>query len=286
MTLEDAVAVVPGGRHDNDKEDFRNIQIVPTIGEITCATPPYLPLSSEKEFPILERHFRLLREDMLQPVREALKQKGKDKHVVSFNNARWEGIRLPEGKFQNTVACVRVSFEVPPWHPTRKYPDWRRRKDYWEDRGHRVFARESLVAIYCNNTLIRFGVVEWRDEETMAKGLNTNNNNNNAHNPKGNATPRPAVGISFLSTKDLEATVQQFGTNPNLEIVQVPVSLFSYSPVLLQLQVMPSVPFEDELMTDAVQTSRPSYIREPFLSLVNGFTPSSSDTRYKKKKKK
>ena len=277
MTLPDAQAVVPGGRHDNDKEDFRTIQIVPTTAEISCTTQPYLPMSTEKQFPILERHFRLLREDMLQPVRDALTQKGKkDKQTLVFHNARWEDVRLPDARTSGS-ACIRLSFEVPSWHPTRKYPEWRKRKDYWEDRGHKVFARDTLVAIYCNDKLIRFGIVEWRDEETMAKGLIPSS----SYIPKYyNSTPRPVVGISFLNKKDLEDTVQEFGAYLSLEVVQVPVSLFSYMPVLQQLQTIASVPFEDEFTTDSLQTVPPSYIREPFLSFVNNIIPSNSDNRY------
>lgn len=273
MTLPDVQAVVPGGRHDNDKEDFRTIQIVPTIGEITCDSLPFLPLSTDR-IPILERHFRLLREDMLQPVREALKLKGKDKHSLIFQNARFEGIRIPDKKFSSGSACVRVSFEVPPWHPTRKYTEWHKRKDYWEDRGHKVFARESLVAIYNGGKLMRFGIVEWRDEETMAKGLP------NPKNPlPANVIPRPVIGIVFLTEQDLEDSLQQFGTDMSLELVQVPVSLFAYTPVLEQLQTMPDIPFQDELTTDTVHTSQPTYVQGPLASLIKSITPNESDTR-------
>jgi hypothetical protein len=106
MTLPDVQAIAPGGRHDNDKADFRTIQIVPTIDEITCTQIPWLPLRTDKETSVLERHFRLLREDMLQPVREALAQKGKDKHSLIFHNARWEGVRLPDGKSPNATVSI------------------------------------------------------------------------------------------------------------------------------------------------------------------------------------
>ena len=34
---------VPGGRHDNDFEDFRSVHILPSVGEIECKKDPYLP---------------------------------------------------------------------------------------------------------------------------------------------------------------------------------------------------------------------------------------------------
>jgi hypothetical protein len=33
----------PGGRHDNDCEDFRDIQIVPTTGQMSSVKDPFLP---------------------------------------------------------------------------------------------------------------------------------------------------------------------------------------------------------------------------------------------------
>lgn len=63
-----------GGRHDNDKEDFRSIAIVPTCQEFVCAADPYLPLpakdGSATEAFVLDRHFRLLREDLIGPSKE------------------------------------------------------------------------------------------------------------------------------------------------------------------------------------------------------------------------
>ena len=63
------------GRHDNDKEDFRSIAIVPTCQEFLSDADPYLPLPVEDglatEAFVLDRHFRLLREDLIGPSREA-----------------------------------------------------------------------------------------------------------------------------------------------------------------------------------------------------------------------
>ena len=36
----------PGGRHDNDFENFRDIQLVPTDDEIKCEAQSWLPLAS------------------------------------------------------------------------------------------------------------------------------------------------------------------------------------------------------------------------------------------------
>ncbi|KAG1675264.1 hypothetical protein FOA52_016295 [Chlamydomonas sp. UWO 241] len=80
-TLEDLQSG-PGGRHDNDHADFRSIEVCPASGEALCMTLPYLPcvrdtpLLPSAEAHHLDRQFRLLREDMLQPLRQSIKELG------------------------------------------------------------------------------------------------------------------------------------------------------------------------------------------------------------------
>ena len=69
----------PGVRdHDNDKENFRSISIVPTTSELQCQEGAYLPLMGKSEFlenqeaAALDRQFRLMREDLLGTVKEEL----------------------------------------------------------------------------------------------------------------------------------------------------------------------------------------------------------------------
>ncbi|KAF2767292.1 P-loop containing nucleoside triphosphate hydrolase protein [Teratosphaeria nubilosa] len=66
-----------GPRHDNDKIDIREISILPTLEEIQSSRNEYLPLADPREWHIggleglLDRHFRLLREDTVGQLRDA-----------------------------------------------------------------------------------------------------------------------------------------------------------------------------------------------------------------------
>jgi hypothetical protein len=71
----------PGGRHDNDFVDFREISILPTANEIASTDRPFLRPSSALDDPdtldvraalYLDNQFRLLREDMLYDLREEM----------------------------------------------------------------------------------------------------------------------------------------------------------------------------------------------------------------------
>jgi len=69
-----------GIRHDNDFDEIDRISILPTNGELLSSRPPYLPinnLSAPHFLPdgparLFDIHFRLLREDMLGPIRDAI----------------------------------------------------------------------------------------------------------------------------------------------------------------------------------------------------------------------
>ena len=81
----------PGGRHDNDHRNYRDIRIVPTVEELTSDLKPYLPLANgENNFiedpvaAILDRNFRLLRDDAVSSMKANLAEaEGK-----SWKNAR------------------------------------------------------------------------------------------------------------------------------------------------------------------------------------------------------
>ncbi|KAI9376610.1 hypothetical protein BJX61DRAFT_255560 [Aspergillus egyptiacus] len=70
----------PGGRHDNDHLDFALVQILPTIDEILCPRTEYLPELNPTSWHVsgleglLDRHFRLLREDSVGGLRDTVHQ--------------------------------------------------------------------------------------------------------------------------------------------------------------------------------------------------------------------
>jgi hypothetical protein len=73
-------------KHDNDARSYRAIRLIPTRAELLCTTAPHLPPSTAGLLPgactdgsavvdctaWLDRHFRLLREDLIGPLREEI----------------------------------------------------------------------------------------------------------------------------------------------------------------------------------------------------------------------
>lgn len=68
----------PGGRHDNDHVDICNVKILPTFQEILSSRTEYLPVKDPRQWHeggiagLIDRHFRLLREDTVGQLRDAI----------------------------------------------------------------------------------------------------------------------------------------------------------------------------------------------------------------------
>ncbi|MCJ1409741.1 hypothetical protein MMC19_003824 [Ptychographa xylographoides] len=68
-----------GSRHDNDHEDICRIQIMPTVAEIRSNRSEYLPVTDPTKFHVtgmkglLDRQFRLLREDTIGQLRDCVR---------------------------------------------------------------------------------------------------------------------------------------------------------------------------------------------------------------------
>jgi len=81
--------VLPGNNHDNDHLDIRQIKVLPTAKEISSNIPDFLPSTDFREPHFLEdpvqryldTHFRLLRHDIFDPLKEVL-----SRLMLSFND--------------------------------------------------------------------------------------------------------------------------------------------------------------------------------------------------------
>jgi hypothetical protein len=84
----------PGGRHDNDHQDFRSITLCPSASEVNTDAPPALPRGVlPGEDGLLERQFRLLREDMVSSLKESLKGPPRHPNLV-FSQPEYLGVRV------------------------------------------------------------------------------------------------------------------------------------------------------------------------------------------------
>ncbi|KAF2718114.1 hypothetical protein K431DRAFT_275483 [Polychaeton citri CBS 116435] len=98
-----------GPRHDNDHTDIRAIQIMPTVGEINSDRSEYLPQDSPEEWHLkglpglLDRQFRLLREDTVGQLRDAARFE-----LQRLQNAPREHQSRSDGARTNVYPRVRL----------------------------------------------------------------------------------------------------------------------------------------------------------------------------------
>ncbi|KAL9039496.1 MAG: hypothetical protein Q9180_002492, partial [Flavoplaca navasiana] len=161
-----------GPRHDNDHEDIDDIQILPTAQEINSTRLEYLPFNNAKNShlaglpALLDRQFRLLREDAIGGLRDAVRRE----------TARLTNASLPTGQSGSSNAertHVHENLRLQRWEMDRRkgiqlVVDFEQprhiarsgelaRKEWWE--SSRRLQPTSLVCIVASSGQIIFCLV-------------------------------------------------------------------------------------------------------------------------------
>jgi AAA+ superfamily predicted ATPase len=250
---------LPGDRHDNDYKCFRDVRILPTMKEVLCERQPYLPqpLSmsdaraaasvgdtnsvSSGVATLLDRQFRLLREDFIAPLREELQQLTKAqagrRRPSRFTFRGVKFIRADSGGEDNKLKpCVIASFELPQDHGARRCRSKKERIAFWND--HRsILADEALCVLCIGDKPVCFATIVRRIPERLAED-------------------EPEIGLTFgacrnVSEEDLSKMLSYCGRDKSeikAALVQVSTGLFQYTPVLRCLQRMDTIPLVEELV--------------------------------------
>ena len=255
----------PGGRNDNDFENFRDISIIPTKNQMICNMKPYIPTALNKGCNVgsvarhLDRTFRLYHEDMIGPMREILlrlkdpKMLGKELRYT-YDIIEAESIahrellpdntsRIARHKSHPVDPCIKYSFQIPTWHRLNKMKSKQEKMDFWKN-SRRSLPKDSLVAFLRINAEgfwepIRFGVIASRNIEDLVR----EKGNDRKHK-------QPLIGISFFNGNDLQESILEM-SNPHLpptKLLMASNSYFTYAFVLGCLQSIHSIPFEKELV--------------------------------------
>ncbi|KIJ49701.1 hypothetical protein M422DRAFT_66154 [Sphaerobolus stellatus SS14] len=170
-----------GPRHDNDFVDISQIRIAPTHQELIYPLPPYLPanvvdaphhLPSNSMDRLLDVQFRLLREELIAPLRVALQCVLRDMQIPNANKTTLSTILAKGGgryvgeingnnriMFNIYTKCTPAKLE---FHPRKgitvdigldtppgsaRATQAASRKKFWEGRGGKRLMQGSLVAL-------------------------------------------------------------------------------------------------------------------------------------------
>lgn len=214
----------PGGRHDNDFKDYRQIAIFPTSDELTCNERAYYRTSDAiQQKPIeyrsgihLENQFRLLREDFLAELRQEIGRVPKKASVrrakTHLKGLTLEGIYCGNDKFKLPFALVLSAI-----HGLERLTNLRpgQRKAFLKDNFH-FLKHNSFGCIIDNGRIITYAAL-FRVEELLLQ-------------------PQPTIVLCPKDRSSLEKLLLALSTSQSAEFIIVETPVFAYEPVLKCLQ--------------------------------------------------
>ncbi|KAG1746047.1 P-loop containing nucleoside triphosphate hydrolase protein [Suillus paluster] len=230
----------PGGRHNNDLVNFRDITILPTSNEIRSKQSPFLRRSSELEdasgestriADYLDNTFHLLREDMTAEMQEELQ-------VFEGKNVKRRRANLIDGVILKGVYYGTDDHKMP-WGITLecvedllslKHIPLKDRKKYLTDdhTGSKILRHQSLVCVVADGEAVGFGTVN-RVEDLLVRSP-------------------PIVVIQLDGRASTSRTILRLHNAKGAKLLQIDTALFAFEPVLKALQKTQHIPVSDELL--------------------------------------
>lgn len=227
----------PGGRHDNDHADHREISIMPSADELLSKDHPFFRTADFIDDPQivssrcgihLDNQFRLLREDMLGEIREELKiltgtKPGRHKGII-VDGLSLAGVEMGNDRKRLPWGVVLECKEELPY---LKKIQPKKRMDFLRENRH-ILRQGNMACLLIEGEPAAFPTIH-RDEEELAQ------------------TPA-AITIQFADDSTLPYALSKMKTAGNVKLVQLDTAVFAFEPFLRRLQEMKDLPLRDELL--------------------------------------
>jgi hypothetical protein len=255
----------PGGRHDNDHIDFRQISILPTADELEFTSEKaFLRPSSWLEDSATEKNrlathldnqFRLLREDMVAELREEAqialgKKNGKHRGFVisglvlkdiyfkksdgemSAHNVGGSG-NDGENRENKEKDCHwtpwALAFEcISDFWQFKKCKGAEAREEHLKE-NPRFLRHQSLTCLIADGEILAFPSIV-RDEKLLARA-------------------RPVLVLRFDNGKQgITNSLMRIPKAKHVKLIHIETAVFAYEPILTSLQLKRSMPMEREIL--------------------------------------
>ncbi|WPG98204.1 Hypothetical protein R9X50_00099100 [Acrodontium crateriforme] len=281
-----------GARHDNDHASIADIQILPTAQEIVSPRQEYLPLVNSTQnhlsglAGLLDRQFRLLREDTVGQLRDAVREefarlespnrKGPTIHQgqqgvrkLIYHNVHFSRLSVDRKKGLQVVA----EFDQPPQINNKSM---KQREDWWK--GSKLLQVDSLVCFVSSNYKIIFLCV---CDPMPFHGKQDSNSDNARRSDDVPSLFRQAkrasvlLGLAEYKTEDvIWMSAHTAPSKTRQSLVEFPgVLLPSFQPTLQALQGMSrklSLPFAEIIAPDSKSSA--AVVRPPAYATKTGFS--------------
>ncbi|KAL1644160.1 hypothetical protein SLS58_004440 [Diplodia intermedia] len=295
-----------GPRHDNDHEDIREIEVLPTWQEVKSLRPEYLPVKDPATWHksgvqgLLDRHFRLLREDTVGQLRDAVqaelsRMEAPDTDSTNQQNGRqglrtytYRGVSVADFSIDRRAGLrCQISFPQPP-HVRDMSAS--KRLEWWTQ--SRRLQPDALVCLLDKTGLLLFCSVA--PEPSRPRGAS--NSAEDKSTEEGKRDLHADSDVAFLelclvdqSDQHITDLLRRCWTFRQMSLVEFPgVLLPAFKPTLKALQQMSltgDVPFSEFLApgqdaAGVVRVPPPAYARRANFSFsLCSITNGSRDIR-------
>lgn len=238
-TAPDPSSFSPGGRHDNDFEDFRRIAILPTSDEFGCTQRPYylradevlLKEGHERVAAHIDNQFRLLREDLLSELREdvqiAQKAKKGRRSALRLTNLYVKTMSTGSDALKKQRPCtIGVGCNLNSW-PMKKMAR-KAREDYLKQNSY-FLKHQSIGCLIKGNEVVAFTSIE-RDRDDS--GLLLDN---------------PVIKLQVSGEEQIRKVLIALELHDDVDLITVSTPVFAYHPILKCLQEKLEFPLIQDL---------------------------------------
>ncbi|RDA85266.1 hypothetical protein CP532_2328 [Ophiocordyceps camponoti-leonardi (nom. inval.)] len=251
----------PGGRHDNDFADFRQIAIYPTLDEIQSKKEPFLQrlrdvFDGPRESRARDHRdwlFRLLREDMLAELKEDLliatgQKKKSRKAPVSLRRL---GLidTFEDGPRQPLTLVIECREGIT--FPSNVKTETEKKKYLKDNRS--FLPHQSFGALCYGKDVVTFGFL-LREFDLLCQSP-------------------PAVAVQFIDASGLRRAIEAL-LGPRAEeliFVVVDTPTFAYQPILQRLKEMTHNPIEDSFLFPPDEGSHECSVPEGLRAAIDIF---------------
>jgi hypothetical protein len=227
----------PGGRHDNDNANYKEISIMPTADELLSKDRPYFrtadffanpELGSSLAIVHLDNQFRLLREDMLGEIRDEVKvltgAKSGHHKGITIDNLLVTGVNMGNDRKRLPWGVV---LKLQEGLPQLKNMDPGKRKNFLNDNRH-IMRQGNMACLLVNDEPTAFPTIH-RDVEELSKIPAT-------------------ITVQFTDDATLSKALSKMKTSDNIKLVQLDAAIFAYEPFLRRLQQISDLPLREEII--------------------------------------
>ncbi|RAH79517.1 putative nonsense-mediated mRNA decay protein [Aspergillus japonicus CBS 114.51] len=279
----------PGGRHDNDHADICQARIVPSYQEILSMRNEYLHLYDPSQWHVrgleglLDRNFRLLREDTIGLLRDAIhsefrlsgqSQRGKSQQRRNV----YHDVRILSVEFHSTSG---VQFEVGFYQPANVASMTATKREEWWKMSKRLQPGALVCLIARTNFVLFCTVVQQQQQQpvNMAQGHGARKQRREKNHLRSLSedpqVARITVELTDGRNKNIQSLLRQYTEQePCSALVEFPgVLLPAFEPTLraLQLKRTANLPLSGLIIPPRPSTSEPNTVSPPLYALKPGF---------------